>query len=122
MAEQETQNQKVSHDTAIALMGRDMQYIRETMAKIETAITMMDRNYTRRDEFTSMVELIKGISTKLEKKADHEDIKKINETLERKVDHAEFDPIQKTLSKINWLMIAGVITALLSLIVNASKT
>lgn len=121
MADNETPQIKTNHDTAIALMGRDVQYVREAIGKIETAITMMDRNYTRRDEFTSMVGLIKEIGVKLEKKADHEDIKKINDALKEKVNHTEFDPIQKSLSKANWLLIAGVITAIMSIIVNSSK-
>ena len=82
---------------------------------------MMDRNYTKRDEFNGVIKLIEDISKKLETKADHSDIKSISEILRGKVDHTDFDPIKKTLTKINWLMIAGVVVALLSLIINTSK-
>lgn len=122
MAEQENGTEKMSHEVAIALIRKDIGYISSSIGKIETAIVMMDRNYARREEFTSMVGLIKELGVKIEKKADHEDMKKINDALSEKVDHKEFDPIQKALGKINWLLIAGVITALLSLVVNSSKT
>lgn len=110
-----------SHDVSIALIQKDMQYVRESLAKIDTTLTMMDRNYTKRDEFNGVIKLIEDISKKLETKADHSDIKSISEILRGKVDHTDFDPIKKTLTKINWLMIAGVVVALLSLIINTSK-
>lgn len=110
-----------SHDVSIALIQKDMQYCRESLGKMEITLTLMDRNYTKRDEFNGVVKLIEDIGKKLETKADHADIKTLSEVLKGKVDNSDFDPIKKTLAKINWLMIAGVVVALLSLIINTSK-
>lgn len=112
---------ETTHDISIALIQKDMQYVRESIAKIETSIAMMDRNYAKRDEFNSVVELVKQISQKIETKASHEDVKAVITALSTKVDHADFDPIKKILARINWIMISGVVVALLSLVITAGN-
>lgn len=117
MAEQETYVEKTSHETAIALIRKDIEFISQSIGKIETAIIMMDRNYTKRDEFNSVVELVKAINLKLESKADHEDIKNIIKALDNKVDIKDFKPMNEGIKKLNMLVISTVVVALISLVI-----
>lgn len=117
MAEQETYAEKTSHETAIALIRKDIEFISQSIGKIETAIIMMDRNYTKRDEFNSVVVLVKDINTKLESKADHEDVKNIIKALDNKVDIKEFRPMNEGLKKLNMVVISAVVVGLLSIII-----
>jgi len=97
------------HDVSIALIQRDMEYVRKSIDKIDATLAVFDRNFARKDELIAV-----------EKKID-EGFKALNDKLAEKVDSKEFDPMKKTLQKINWLMIAGVVVALLSLVIQAGK-
>lgn len=115
---EENTSQKHSHEIAIALIQKDIEYIKKSSEKTATNIELMDKNFARRDEMTSILTTLTTISNTLEKKADHADIFK---ALSLKVDTSEFEPIQKTLSRINWILISSVIVGLMALLVNANK-
>jgi hypothetical protein len=95
-----------THEISIALIQKDIQYIRESMAKIDLAISVFDRNFMRKEE-----------AVNLQKQA--EDVhKKILQQLESKLDKSEFEPIRSTLAKINWVIISALVVAVLALVVN----
>ena len=94
-----------SHDVSIALIQRDITYIRESLTKIDTTLSIFDRNFARKEELKAIEKSILEIHTDLKKE------------LGKKVDHMDFDPIKKTLQKINWLMITGIVVALLALVI-----
>ena len=100
----EETKQEQSHDVSIALIQKDIGYIREAITKIDTTLAVYDRNFARKDE---LKEIEKGIE-KL-----HIDIKV---ELAKKVNHDDFDPIKKTLSRINWMVISAVVVGLLALV------
>ena len=98
-------------------MQKDIGYIRESLTKIDTTMAIFDRNFARKEEIIVLTETLKNFSSKLETKADHTDVKNMIEILKTKVDHHDFDPIKKTLSRINWLIIAAIVGALLGLVI-----
>lgn len=97
------------HDVSIALIQRDIEYMKNSVLKIETTLAVFDRNFARKDELTKIEELIK------------ETQKNTKVLLDSKVDKEDFDPIKKTLQKVNWLMIAVVVGGLLSLIIQVGS-
>jgi len=127
----EDKKQENTHDIAIALMQRDIAYVRESMKNIETTLAVFDRNFARKDEMQRLEKIIgdneKSLVKKIEdmerelKKTIQDDKKEISNSLKEKVDTKEFEPIKKILQRINWIMIAGMVTALLSLIIQTSK-
>mgnify|MGYP001596939778 CR=1 FL=1 len=104
MDEKEIVKKEQSHEISIALIQRDIEYIKGSMNKIETNIILFDRNFAHKDELKYIEESINTI---------HQEIK---DALDKKVDHSDFDPIKKTLSRINWLIISAIVVALLNLI------
>lgn len=129
MHEEATQQNKDA--VAIALIQKDIGYIKESMTKIETTLAVFDRNFARKEEMSKLEKALdeseRNITRTIEsmdremKKGIVDIERQLKEELGKKVDNKEFDPIKKTLSRINWLMIAGVITALLSLIIQSGK-
>lgn len=117
MADTETQKEKVSHETAIALIRKDIEYVRTDITEIRNIFASMDRTYAKRDEFNSFIELVKTIAMKLESKADHEDIKNIIKALESKVDVKEFRPMNDALKKLTMIVISAVVVGLISLVI-----
>lgn len=105
MDNQTLKTKEQGHEVSIALIQRDITYIRESLTKIDTTLAVFDRNFARKEELKVIEKQIGDI---------HVDLK--NE-LKNKVDSKDFDPIKKTLSRINWIMISGVIIALLTLII-----
>lgn len=116
MEDKKTQN---THDLAIALMGKDIEYIKKGMENVTLTLATMDRDFARRTEINEIATTLKAINSSLEKKATHEDLKVIKDTLDTKVSKTEFEPTQKILSRINWILISGVVTGLLALLYNA---
>lgn len=96
----ETDHQKTSHEISIALIQKDVEYIKQNIAGINAQLQMMDKNYARHDDVTAVIKLV-------------EELKK---TLNGKVDVSEFTPIKSTLYKINWLLITAVIGAVLAIV------
>lgn len=109
MPQEEIVKKEQTHDVSIALIQKDMEYVRKSLDKIDNTLLAMDRNYTRRDEFTSTLKVIEGLE------------KALKDGLAMKVDRDDFDPIKKTLSRINWMLIAAVVGRLLTLIVKSGS-
>jgi type VI protein secretion system component VasA len=95
---------KQSSDVAIALIQKDIEYIKESTRKIDETLKVFDRNFARKDE-------LKEIEKILEK-----NYAEIKLEIARKVDHTDFDPIKKILYRINWLLISAVVFGILALI------
>lgn len=112
---------KNSHELAIALIQKDMEYIKKGMDSLTLTLTAMDRDFARRSEITALSEVLKKINESLDKKATHEDFTKLSLVVDSKVNKSEFDPIQKTLSRINWILISAVVTGLIALLYNAGN-
>lgn len=119
--ENETAQTKNTHDIALAVMGKDVEYIKKGMESLTITLATMDRDFARRSEMVAFGETLTKINASLEKKATHEDVASISKLLDTKVNKSEFDPIQKTLSRINWILISTVVVGLLALLYNAGK-
>lgn len=117
--ETENQQTKVSHELAIALIQKDMDYLRKSMDAVTLTLATMDRDFARRSDLAPFTETLKNINTALEKKANHEDLAAVHKTLDTKVNVVEFQPIQKMLSRINWVLISSVVAGVLALLYNA---
>jgi hypothetical protein len=98
-----------NHDVAIALIQKDMEYVRKSVDKIDSALAVYDRNFARRSELDAIQKGIESIHTDLKTE------------LAKKVDHSDFDPIKKTLTRINWLVISSFIIGLLALLVRSGS-
>lgn len=117
--ENETIQTKTGHELAIALMGKDIEYIKKAMENVTVTLGTMDRDFARRSEMTEFGKTLEKINTALEKKATHEDIATLTKALEGKVNNTDFDPIRTTLTRINWILISTVVAGLLALLYNA---
>lgn len=115
MPEEESKT-KVSHEVGIALIQKDIEYMRKSVTKIEADIGLMDKNFARRDELVNLEKIVGDLAKEWEKKQEANTVE-LNKKIESKVSSTEFDPIKKLLTKINWLLITAVIVGLLSLIV-----
>jgi len=107
--ENEIVKKEQNHDVAIALIQKDMEYVRKSVDKIDTALAVYDRNFARKSELDAIQKSIESI---------HIDLKT---ELTKKVDHTDFDPIKKTLTRINWILISSVVIGLLALLVKAGS-
>lgn len=112
----ESQKKANMHEVVIAVMQKDVEYIKNSITKIETTLAVFDRNFARKDELKELEKTIreqdkeiKDGMTKLEKT--------VKEGLTSKVDSKEFEPFKKTMQRINWMVIATAIGALLNLII-----
>ena len=94
-----------SHDVSIALIQKDMEYVRKSIENIETTIKVYDAHFARKEEVSAILKLIEKLDTETKL------------ILSKKVDHSDFDPIKRTLYRINWLLIAAVVGALLALLI-----
>lgn len=117
----ENTQSKNTHELAIALMGKDIEYIKKAMEGVTLTLATMDRDFARRSEMTAFGDTLTKINASLEKKATHEDIAGITKALDGKVNNAEFEPIRTMLSRINWILISTVIAGVLGLLYNAGK-
>lgn len=97
----ESDSQKTSHDISIALIQKDVEYIKQSIVSINTQIQIMDKHYARHEDLSAIVKL-------------QEDFKK---NLDTKLDKDDFDPIKKTLARINWLVISAIVIALIGLVI-----
>lgn len=125
--ENEKQNEQpaLPSQVHIALIQKDMTYVREDLKKINEKMSDIDKNFVRKDEHSAHLELTKALTAELKNKVDHADLKetmqKMNIDIDKKVSREEFKPIQSTLNKVNWLMITAVVVGLLSLIIKAGS-
>lgn len=110
-----------SHDVSIALIQKDIGYIRESLLKIDTTMALFDRNFARKDE---LVALEKGMEKIVEEfKKEMEKIDRVNkEELAKKVNNSEYEPVKKLLGRINWLLISTIIIAVLAFIIKAGSS
>lgn len=101
----ESERTNKDHDIAIALIQKDIEYIKNTTSKIELTLAVFEKNFAKKDELKEIEKLMLGLK------------KDFISELSTKVNQSEFDPIKKTLNRINWIMISGVVVALLNLII-----
>ena len=95
------------HDVSIALIQKDVEYIKNSLTKIDTTLAIFDRNFARKEELVAIEKLIENLH------------KNVQADLATKVDRTDFDPIKKTLMRINWMVISAVVIGLLALIIKA---
>lgn len=100
---EELQKVKNNHDISIALIQKDIEYIKQSVNIITTQIQMMDKHYVRHDELSPFVKTIEQLKTE-------------------KVDKTDFEPIKTTLYRINWLMIATVVGGVLALLSKVGRS
>lgn len=114
---EETTPQKNSHDISIALIQKDIEYIKKSVESVTTTLAIMDKNFVRHDELITTTRNLDAISKALESKANHADIveliNKLTKVVEGKVEIKDFDPIKTTLYRINWMLIAAVVGGIL---------
>lgn len=90
----ESSDTKNQHDISIALIQKDIEYIKQNMVSIGTTLAMMDKNYAR-----------------------HDDLINLKKELDTKLAISDFAPIKTTLARINWLIIATIVGGLISLVI-----
>lgn len=112
----ENKETKSNHEVAIALIQRDVQYIKDSMNEVKTTLAVFDRNFARKDEVKEMEKLVREVEKDLKDGFNGLE-KTVKIGLESKVDRREFEPIKTTLTRINWLIISTVIIGLLSLVI-----
>ncbi len=105
----ETPKQNQTHDTAIALMAKDISYIRESQQKMELTLATMDKDFARKSEIKDLEKTIVTLNENIQKE------------LNLKVNNSDFDPIKTTLGRINWMIIAAIVAALLAFVVKAGS-
>lgn len=105
----ENKKKEANHDVSIALIQKDISYIRESITKIDTTIALFNQHFARKDEMTSLEKVMEKMNVEFA------------EALNKKVDKDNFEPIKKTLQKINWMMISAFIVAILSLVIKANE-
>jgi hypothetical protein len=110
---------KKDHEIAIALIQKDIEYIKNSMEGVTTTLAVMDKNFVRHDELASLTKLVESLTKSLESKASHDDVKTLIDAMKLKVDKSDFDPIRTTLGRINWILISTVIVGLLALLYKA---
>lgn len=94
-----------NHNVSIALIQKDIQYIRESMAKIDMTLSVFDRNFARKEELQNF-EKVMG-----------DTFKEVKILIDTKVSNEDFAPMKTTLNRVNWLIISAVVVGLLSLII-----
>jgi len=99
--EQESTYTKNNHDISIALISKDIEYIKQSVISINQQIQVMDKNYARHEDLKAIIKI-------------YEEFKK---QLDGKLNISDFDPIKTTLSRINWMIIVAIVGALLALVV-----
>lgn len=92
---------KTSHDISIALIQKDIEYIKNNVLGITTTLTMMDKNYARHEDLAGIMKI-------------YEELKK---QMDNKVNIADFEPIKTTLNRVNWLIITALVGGLISLVI-----
>lgn len=117
--EKESTQTKLGHELAIAMMSKDIEYIKKGMEGVTLTLATMDRDFVRRSEVVAIGETLKKINDSLDKKATHEDFTKMALVVDSKLDRKEFEPTQKVLSRVNWILISTVVVGLLALLYKA---
>lgn len=97
----ENEKTKTNHDISIALIQKDIEYIKNNMTGINTSLQVMDKNYARHEDLAGIMKI-------------YEELKK---SMDGKVNMADFEPIKSTLNRVNWLIITAIIGGLISLVI-----
>jgi len=119
MNPEDIQQKEQKHDVSIALIQKDIEYIKKSTDSLNTQMLLMDKNFVKHEQVVGLAESIKDILKKLENKADHADIKSMVDILAKKVDYKDFEPIRGALTRINWMVISAVVIGLLALIIKS---
>lgn len=119
MVEEQTKN-KNGHEVSIALIQKDIQYMRESVQKIEVGLGLIDKNFARKDELTQLEKIVGDMAKNWETKQTEKD-KEWEKKMADKVDNSDFEPIKNALSRINWMVISGVVVGLLGLVISAGQ-
>ena len=107
----------IPHEMAVVLMQRDIQYMNLTLISIANELKAMEKNYATKTELHDIEKNITKQMDGIEKNINKE-TELINTALKSKVDQTEFKPIKSALTKINWLLISGVVLGVLNMILN----
>lgn len=110
----------IPHEMAVVLMQRDIQYMNITLLSISNELKTMEKNFATKTELHDIEKNITKQMESMEKNINKE-TELINTTLKGKVDQTEFKPIKNTLSRINWLLISGVVLGVLNLVIKAGS-
>lgn len=116
----ETTKKENGHEVSIALIQKDIQYMRESMTKIELTMSMIDKNFARKDELIQLEKLV-GDTIKSWEVKQSENSKELDKKLELKAEGKDVFELKNTLSRINWLVITAVVVGLLSLVINTGS-
>ena len=112
--EDQTPHVQKNHEIAIALIQKDIGYIKKSVESVTTTLAVLDKNFVRHDELAPVAKAIETMAAALDNKASKNEIHDLLEALKLKVDKSEFDPIKSILGRINWLLIAAFISGLLA--------
>lgn len=112
---------KHNHEVTIALMSKDIEYMKKSTEKIASAIELMDKNFARRDEMVSITKSLESMASIIKEKADKSDHEALVKSLDGKVNVTDFSPIKSVLYRINWILISTVIIGLLALLYKAGQ-
>lgn len=118
---EESPQTKQGHEIAIALIQKDIEYIKKGMEGVTTTLAVMDKNFVRHDELASLTKLVEELTKAVTTKASHDDIKGLTDAMKLKVDKTDFEPIKSVLGRINWLLISTVIAGVLALLYKAGS-
>lgn len=100
-------------DISIALMMQSIKLMQQDMAEIKAELKAVLAHYVRREEFeTKMLDF----QHQLDKRVDgiHERIVELDK---EKLAKEDFEPVKSALSRINWIIISGVVVAILALVI-----
>lgn len=112
---------KHNHEVTIALMGKDIEYMKKSTEKIANAIELMDKNFVRHDELAPTIKALDSITEAIKAKADKADHVEFQKALDNKVNNTDFAPIKTVLYRINWILISTVVIGLIALLYKAGK-
>lgn len=93
---------KANHDISIALIQKDIEYIKNNVTGINAQLQMMDKNYARHEDLSVIVKMCEGLK----------------KDIESKVNLSDFEPFKTALNRVNWLIISAIVLGLISLVVN----
>lgn len=100
----EPEKLKNQHDISIAIIQKDIEYIKQGMMSIQTQIQVLDKHYARHDDVAGVIKAMEVMQ----------------KAIDSKVSVTDFEPIKTTLTRINWMLITTILGALLGLVVKTN--
>lgn len=96
--------------TNVEIMRNDMSYMKNDLAEIKATLKIVLEKYVHREE---MVSRFDRVQTELDKRFDG-----ANARIDTKCDKEDLEKINIIISRLNWLIITGVMGGLLALVIN----